>query len=529
MFFWRQCDHVLNTSPCNFPRLSTPNMIYLLLSSIALYVVYDLNCHLHNEFISSRHLQAFDKGKFKERPKYKPDAEPQYLETDRIERLEVKLHRDNSKTFNGYQNEQLEIQRASHVKNVLSPVLPETRKTENLHLFENNSSDSNENTIENKTATKVTTEKRPITLAIANKDRIMTKDYFRKYTFQDPSIYKGLIIEAWPPSKNRSVGLYINESFTVTPKVEKLTNKSLLVIVFSLPADIYYRQTWRDSWARYANQQTSVVFLMGKDKNLRSDILPFLEEERKRYGDIIRVDGMIEHYHNLTLKSLYALKFFLTKDLFGSKQPKYMLKVDTDTIVNLPKLYHQLKNVEKYKKKKYLLMGCCFCCVGKSQNHCRRLRLDDLPDTTVPYTKLRRIHGTHKLRRVHKYKLRSIHPMRKWEVPDYLYNRGKYPSYLSGGSGYVVSRDSAECMLRQSLEKPYFHLEDVYTTGFLRQACGIRITDNPGFHPIRKEFDLQTDIINHQDCSVDPKKIKKCYRDIKDVAKRYGKHFRGGT
>ena len=115
--------------------------------------------------------------------------------------------------------------------------------------------------------------------------------------------------------------------------------------------------------------------------------------------------------------------------------------------------------------------------------------------------------------------------MRKWEVPDYIYNGRKYPSYLSGGSGYVVTRDSAECMMREALEKPYFHLEDVYTTGFLRQACGIRITDNPGFHPIRKEFDLQTDIINHQDCGSDPKKIKKCYRDIKDVAKRYGKYF----
>ena len=134
MFFWRQHNNVLNTSPCNFPRFSTLNMIFLLLSSIALYVVYDLSCHLHNEFITSRRLQTFDKEKFNEHPKYQQNEESEYLETDRIERLEVKLHRDNSNTFNGYENEQLEIKRSSHVKNVLRPVLPETPKTKNVHL-----------------------------------------------------------------------------------------------------------------------------------------------------------------------------------------------------------------------------------------------------------------------------------------------------------------------------------------------------------------------------------------------------------
>ena len=130
----------------------------------------------------------------------------------------------------------------------------------------------------------------------------------------------------------------------------------------------------------------------------------------------------------------------------------------------------------------------------------------------------------HEFKRVHKYK-----PPRKWAVPDYLYSGDKYPSYLSGGSGYVVSRDSAQCMLRKSLATPYFHLEDIYMTGFLRQACGIRITDNPGFNPTRKGFNLQTDIINHQDCNSNPKTMRKCYEQIKDVAERYEQHILEGT
>ena len=36
-----------------------------------------------------------------------------------------------------------------------------------------------------------------------------------------------------------------------------------------------------------------------------------LFEERNTHGDIIQVNGLIEHYDNLTLKTLYTVKFFL--------------------------------------------------------------------------------------------------------------------------------------------------------------------------------------------------------------------------
>ena len=38
-----------------------------------------------------------------------------------------------------------------------------------------------------------------------------------------------------------------------------------------------------------------------------------LLDEQETHGDIIQIKGFLEHYNNLTLKTLYTLKFFLDK------------------------------------------------------------------------------------------------------------------------------------------------------------------------------------------------------------------------
>ena len=85
-----------------------------------------------------------------------------------------------------------------------------------------------------------------------------------------------------------------------------------------------------------ANNETSVLFLMGQESSIEEDekIYEFetewmrknrkkrllkqrIEKEIRLQGeleindDIIEVDGLIEHYNNLTLKTLYTIKFFL--------------------------------------------------------------------------------------------------------------------------------------------------------------------------------------------------------------------------
>ena len=72
------------------------------------------------------------------------------------------------------------------------------------------------------------------------------------------------------------------------------------------------------------------------------------------------MNGLVEHYNNLTLKSLYAIKFFL-EGFEGSLKPRFLMKVDDDNFVNLPLLYNQLVKKKKYSNAKALLMGHCWC------------------------------------------------------------------------------------------------------------------------------------------------------------------------
>ena len=46
---------------------------------------------------------------------------------------------------------------------------------------------------------------------------------------------------------------------------------------------------------------------------------------------------------------------------FQPTTPNYLMKVDDDTFVNLPRLYQTLMEDKKYKDVKNLLMGHCFC------------------------------------------------------------------------------------------------------------------------------------------------------------------------
>merc|ERR1712226_961716 len=141
-----------------------------------------------------------------------------------------------------------------------------------------------------------------------------------------------------------------------------------------------------------------------------------LEEQENKSG-IIEVDGLIDTYQSLTLKTMYTIKFFL-KDIFTTTTPNYLMKVDDDTFVNLPLLYSQLTTDPKYKTAKQLLMGNCFC------NHPKRNKV-----TTKG-----------------KY-------VGKWQVPVYMYNGENYPNILSG-SGYVLSRSAAVCLYEEALNTP---------------------------------------------------------------------------
>jgi len=313
----------------------------------------------------------------------------------------------------------------------------------------------------------------------------------------------------------------MNEPFTTIPWREKVQNKTLFVIVQSIPSDTKYRDIWRKTWQKYANTRTSVLFLLGRVPNIKHEIEKKILEEKNRYGDIIEVNGLIENYHNLTFKSLYTLKFFLDHTI-PSGPSQYVLKVDTDSIVILPKLYNLLTT--KYQNIKYLMLGKCFCCGGSPAIGCTRF--EPITKNIVKNTKEKKI---------------EIRPkdnnLKKWEIPRYIYNGEYYPSYLNG-PGYVLSRSSAECIYKMALKTPIFPLEDIFITGFLAQQCGITRRGHIGFTGIGKAhiqgmphtrkqytFNFDTDILNHRNygaTGVD------CEEDMLGVATKYAQLLRMG-
>ena len=58
---------------------------------------------------------------------------------------------------------------------------------------------------------------------------------------------------------------------------------------------------WKDSADSYSSIEPAKCY----------NPLPNYIEEKKYNDDIIEVGGLIEHYNNLTLKTLYTIKFFL--------------------------------------------------------------------------------------------------------------------------------------------------------------------------------------------------------------------------
>ena len=84
----------------------------------------------------------------------------------------------------------------------------------------------------------------------------------------------------------------------------------------------------------------------------------------------------------------------------------------------------------------------------------------------------------------------------KWVCPKYMYNGKSYPSMLSG-SGYVMSRSTAICLYKEALEMPFFHLEDVFVTGFAAENCDIPRIGHNGFRHLPVKAVRKSDIMLH--------------------------------
>ncbi|CAH2014344.1 unnamed protein product, partial [Acanthoscelides obtectus] len=163
-------------------------------------------------------------------------------------------------------------------------------------------------------------------------------------------------VVGWSYNTTRNTTNYIpvsgNWTASLAPERGVCDRPSLLVMmVCSAPANIEARQAIRDTWGsdkKIQGHNLSAYFLVGETNNI--SMQNDLQLESDQYGDIIQ-ERFVDSYNNLTLKSIQMVKLAANNCL---NTTKYLLKIDDDMFVNVPRLVSLILAVNETRN---VLMG----------------------------------------------------------------------------------------------------------------------------------------------------------------------------
>ena len=173
-------------------------------------------------------------------------------------------------------------------------------------------------------------------------------------------------------------------------------------------------------------REVKIIFVSAKSRFQSENMA--LQMENDRYNDII-IGDFIDSYRNLTIKSLFMLKWFVSY----YKNTEYLLKIDDNVRVDIAVLLNILRHYNDNH--------------GTSSNA------------------------------VIGHVLKNRRPERKrhhkWYIPHTVYSESKYPDYIAGPS-YLMRSDVAEAIYKAcsgvSVPLP---MEDVFITGICRKKANI--------------------------------------------------------
>lgn len=207
-------------------------------------------------------------------------------------------------------------------------------------------------------------------------------------------------------------------------------NVFLLIIVPSAVSNFEQRSAIRKTWGNVSTVKPSVLlkFMLGKSKHFIDQTLA--ETENSIYKDILFED-ILETYENLSLKSIALLQWAME----NCEGVRYLLKIDDDMFLNLPRLLTELKAHPKMNS----IAGC---------------------------------------------KVSGAYPFRfafsKWKISRDEYEKDNYPEYIAG-TAYLISGDIISNLHSATKRVPYFIFEDVYITGLCREHIGAVALEHKGF------------------------------------------------
>merc|ERR1719231_1622030 len=131
------------------------------------------------------------------------------------------------------------------------------------------------------------------------------------------------------------------------PYAKGFPSKGLLIAVVTAPTHVRARQAFRRNWDLLKRTLPAqdlagieMKFFIGQldpEKPDYKQVKADLEEEQKKSGDIVRLNGFIETYRNLTLKTMNIVTWAHYQRYGG------MFKVDDDTFLRLDNFLEFLK------------------------------------------------------------------------------------------------------------------------------------------------------------------------------------------
>ena len=240
-------------------------------------------------------------------------------------------------------------------------------------------------------------------------------------------------------------------------------------MVQSRPGNAAIRRTLRRTWARPGILRRDVVlaFLVARADN--ATVQESVRREADSFADIVQAN-FVDHYNNLTLKSLATLEWV---DTFCPRA-RFVFKADDDLFVNVDNL---VTFVEHHRRERNIIYG----------NLVTHPRPERDPNSVF-------------------YVSRAV-----WSQPT-------FPAYM-GGPMYLMSADAACRIFQTMLRQPYLFIEDVAVTGIGAQAAGIRRQRAPEMYtyrvPSENTCQFRTLIGAHQ---VPAEDLEPIWRRVRDPA-----------
>ncbi|CAB4060433.1 B3GALT1 [Lepeophtheirus salmonis] len=180
------------------------------------------------------------------------------------------------------------------------------------------------------------------------------------------------------------------------------------------------------------NHFENLVFLLGT-KEMDSHSKSLLSSEIDSFGDIV-VEDFMDTYNNLTLKSIFMLKFIVRYNL----KIKTLFKMDDDSYFN----------VERFPT------------------------IIDFDSTAIRGFKYVQ---TYPIRYATIFTVAS-----KWICPSWMYVDDIYPEYI-GGAGYLIPGSEIPKLYKSSFTTLFIHLEDVFLTGIIAKLNSVPRENIPSF------------------------------------------------